>query len=93
VRTDDFFRQANEQIRQAAEEHAVDMRVRFICECADQGCSEIIVLSLPEYRAVRAGAARFLNKAVDESADPGVVNVVGRHDGYVVVGVGAHDAH
>jgi hypothetical protein len=47
---------------------------------------------LTEYRAVRAGAARFLNKAGHESAGPGVANVVGRHDEYVVVEVGAHDA-
>jgi hypothetical protein len=92
VRTEDLFRQANESIRQAAEEHAIDMRVPFLCECADQGCSQIVLLSLTEYRAVRAGAARFLNKAGHESADPGVANVVGRHDEYVVVEVGAHDA-
>jgi hypothetical protein len=92
VRTEDVFRQANDRIREAAEEHAVDMRVPFICECSDQGCSQVVLLSLDEYRAVRADAARFLNKAGHESADPDVAGVVGRHDGYVVVEVGAHAA-
>jgi hypothetical protein len=32
-----------------------------------------------------------LNKVGDESADPSVATVVGRHDGDVVVEVGAHD--
>jgi hypothetical protein len=30
VRTEDLFRQTNERIRQAVEEHAVDIRVPFI---------------------------------------------------------------
>jgi hypothetical protein len=91
VRTENVFRQANERILEAAEEHAFDMRVPFICECADQGCSEVILLSLTEYRAIRADAARFVNKAGHESADRGVASVVGRPNGYVVVEVGAYD--
>jgi hypothetical protein len=57
-----------------------------------QANKHIRVLSLTEFRAVRAGPARFLNKAGHESADPAVASVVGRHDDCVVVEVGAHDA-
>jgi hypothetical protein len=90
VRTEEVFRQANEQIRQAAEEHALDMRVPFLCECADPGCSQVVLLSLDEHRAVRADATRFITRAGHESADRGVADVVGHHDGSVVVAVGAH---
>lgn len=91
MRNEDVFRQANERIREAAEEHAPDTRVPFICECADPSCSQVVLLSLSEYRALRAEGTRFVTKAGHESADRGVANVVERHDGYVVVDIGAHD--
>jgi hypothetical protein len=90
VRTKDVFRQANERIRQAAEDHAVVMRVPFLSECADPAWSQVVLLSLNDYRAVGADAAHFINERGHESAGRGVAKVVGRHDGSVVVEVGAH---
>lgn len=91
VRTQEVFRQANERIREAAEEHALDMRIPFICECGNPGCSQVLLLSLDEYRAVRADGTRFITKTGHESADRGVADVVGHHNDHVVVEVGAHD--
>lgn len=55
------FRGANERIERAAESHHFDanQRVPFICECADPGCTETVMLSLVDYEAVRAHADRF----------------------------------
>jgi hypothetical protein len=85
VRTEYIFRQANERIRQAAEEQDLDMRVPFICECPNPGCSQVILISLDEYRAVRADPSYFINKTGHEST-----GVLERHDGYVVVDVLAY---
>lgn len=54
--------QASERIRQAAEDHAVEMRVPFLSECADPAWSQVVLLSLNDYRAVGADAAHFINK-------------------------------
>jgi len=85
VHTEYIFRQANERIRQAAEEHELDIPIPFICECPNPGCSQIILMPLDEYRAVRADPSRFINKAGHESA-----TVLARHDQYVVVDVPAY---
>ena len=45
AKNDAKFREANERISAAAEEHAVEgMRIPFICECADPTCMEIVRL-------------------------------------------------
>ena len=63
ARNDHMFRQANEGIHAAAEVYEVeeDMRIPFICECADPACREIIRLSQDDYEAVRAESRHFLN--------------------------------
>jgi hypothetical protein len=86
VRTEFIFRQANERIRQAAEEQDLDIPVPFICECPNPRCSQIILIPLDEYRAIRADPARFINKTGHESA-----GVLARHDQYVVVDVLAYN--
>ncbi len=85
MHTEYIFRQANERIRQAAEEHELDIPIPFICKCPNPGCSQIILMPLDEYRAVRADPSRFINKAGHESA-----TVLARHDQYVVVDVPAY---
>jgi hypothetical protein len=44
------FRAANERIERAAQSHHFEasQRVPFLCECADPGCYETVMLSLAD---------------------------------------------
>ena len=64
------FRDANEQIRRAAEAHEIATGVPFICECPEPTCTEIVRLDLADYLGVRANARWFL-KAPSHGPDPG----------------------
>ena len=80
------FRDANERIRDRAEELGVAMeRIPFLCECAVEDCVEIIHLTPGEYAAVRARRHRFMTAVGHEVAEELVGEVVAREDGYVVV--------
>jgi hypothetical protein len=85
ARNDAVFRDANERIRAAAEEHDLGRGpIPFICECADPGCRAIVMLTLAEYRRVRENPRYFVNVRGHE-ADEGNVEVVENGDGFVVV--------
>ena len=85
ARNDAIFREANEGIGEAAEEHHADMRIPFICECADPGCREIISLTQDEYRQIRSDPRHFVNVAGHEASAHGWVDVVAQTDGHVTV--------
>ena len=86
AKNDAAFREANERIRAAAEEHAADgMRIPFICECADPTCKEIVRLWPDEYREVRSHPRRFLNAPGHQAAAMGAGTVVAERDGWVMV--------
>ena len=79
------FRGINDRIREAAVRYGdVDPEaISFICECADGGCVDQIVLSLDDYRLLRTYTRRF---AVREGHDePEFETVVERRHGYVVI--------
>lgn len=85
ARNDATFRQANEQIRAAVEQYDPPFEyLPFICECADQSCTQIIRVRLQEYCAVREHPRRFIVLDGHEAHD-GSVNVVRQGAGYVVV--------
>jgi hypothetical protein len=56
---------------------------RFICECADRGCTLWVEMTPAEYGAVRAHQRRFLVKPTHEIPD--VETVIERHDRYFVI--------
>ena len=85
ARNDAMFREANERIREAAEEYEMKDAVPFICECAEESCSEIVQLSLGEYAWVRSEPRRFFNALGHESAARGRASVIDRNDRYVVL--------
>jgi hypothetical protein len=85
ARNDAIFRSANEQIRQAAEEHEFEARVPFVCECAEAGCRELVRLTLAEYASVRRLPRQFLNARGHEDGAEGSCEVVATHPEYVVV--------
>jgi hypothetical protein len=81
------FRNANERIERAAQSHhfQADQGVPFLCECADPGCSETVMLSLADYEAVRAHSDRFFLVSGHEAAGETRERVLETADGYAVV--------
>lgn len=84
------FRNANERIAQTAAEQGIHELVPFICECADERCTEILQLSLKEYESVRADPTRFLNAVDHQRAARGAARVVADKDHYLVVAKTGH---
>jgi hypothetical protein len=69
-----IFRDANERIRRAQQEIAVQAdTVPFICECSDVRCHTIVQMSVAEYEDVRAGEMRFLIAPDHDATDGDVV--------------------
>lgn len=85
ARNDAIFRDANEGIRDAAEEHRIEGPIPFVCECADPTCRELLRLLLAEYAEVRSNPRHFLNAPGHHVAAHGWAEVVKRYDGYTVV--------
>jgi hypothetical protein len=81
------FRDANERIERAAQSHRFEesQRVPFLCECADPGCTESVMLTLADYEAVRAHADRFFLIAGHEAAGETRERILEAADGYSVV--------
>jgi hypothetical protein len=87
ARNNSVFRDANEEIDAAATEHGLDdgRLTPFICECSDPRCTQIIRLTLREYRRVRGNPRWFAHAPGHEIAVPGMVAPVERNDRYVLV--------
>lgn len=86
ARNDAMFREANEQIRNAAERLGFEQEaIPFVCECADPNCREIVRLPLDEYRRVRGNDRHFLNVPGHAESAQGHAKVVAEADGYVLV--------
>ena len=85
ARNDATFRAANERIRDVAEEQEMTELVPFICECADERCTQIVQLSLEEYESIRREPTHFLNAIAHDAAARGAGDVVEQNDRYVVL--------
>jgi hypothetical protein len=72
AKNDAAFRDANEGIEESAQRLGLEEGlVPFLCECADERCTEILSLNLAEYEEVRRHPARFVNvPGHDRSAGP-----------------------
>jgi hypothetical protein len=86
-RNDAAFREANDEIEAAAEDYGLgDGRVvPFLCECSDEQCSQIIRLTLAEYRRARGNPRWFVHAPQHEQAIPGVVRLLEEHERYSLV--------
>ena len=76
ARNEAAFREANEGIAQAADGMAELPVVPFICECDDPRCTEIIKLSLEDYRSVRSHPRHFVVNPGHEP-DSEIVGTIG----------------
>jgi hypothetical protein len=60
-RNESVFRDANEKIARRVEElYEVGGLTPILCECEDEACTEIIRISLTDYRQVRADPLTFV---------------------------------
>jgi hypothetical protein len=82
-----FFRDVNEHAERRSQAPRLLARPataqRYMCECGDADCTEVVTLAQDEYRSVRAHPRRFLLLDGHEAGD--LEDVVERHEGYVVV--------
>jgi hypothetical protein len=81
------FRAVNERLRGFALSHHFlpDQRVPFFCECADEGCYEVVMLRLADYDHVRHHPSRFLLVAGHEDAEAVHEHIVEAEAGYAIV--------
>jgi hypothetical protein len=84
---DDIFRKANEAIHDEIEGLIPESSggLPFICECAEEGCTQVLRIPLPDYERLRSDPRLFLNAPGHENAAQGWAAVVERHEHYVVV--------
>jgi hypothetical protein len=85
ARNDAVFREANEGIKAAAEQHGMADRIPFICECADSACTKIVQLSLSDYETIRDRPRHFLVATGHESTPEHRTRVIQSGDGYDVI--------
>jgi RNAse (barnase) inhibitor barstar len=95
ARNQSLYREINEKIEGLNEAfgETLDLSGTWICECADENCTEPIEMTLGEYERLRSNSNRFAVKA--GHVYPEVEEVVEEHADYVVVqklGVGAEFA-
>ncbi|MDX6509369.1 MAG: hypothetical protein QOG81_1121 [Gaiellaceae bacterium] len=84
ARNDATFREANEHIAERADAYGVDGLIPFICECAEETCTEIVRLTPDEYAHVRSDGAHFLNAHGHVVAAQGHARVVEEHERYTI---------
>jgi hypothetical protein len=80
------FRRSNERLQRAAYSHRFEAadRVPFLCECADPGCFEAVMLSMEEYERVRK-PSRFVLVAGHEDAEAAHERIIEAEKGYAIV--------
>ena len=81
------FRRSNERLQRAAYAHRFEAadRVPFLCECADPGCFEAVMLSMEEYEHVREHPTRFVLVAGHEEAEAAHERIIEAEEGYAIV--------
>jgi hypothetical protein len=80
-----IFREANERLREERTRLVPDEeRTPFLCECADERCSEVVLLTLAEYERARSNGNRFF--VTTEHLDRVIPNSdITELDGYALV--------
>jgi hypothetical protein len=67
------FREVNEKLEKRADELALTGRTPYLCECDDERCTQVVLLTGEEYEQVRARPRTFLLVADHQSPDDRVV--------------------
>jgi hypothetical protein len=83
-RNEVLFREVNERLRELGEGFSlVSEEAEFVCECANQSCTERIRMPLAVYEEIRSDPKRFFVIAGHE--EPEFEKVVEERDGYLIV--------
>jgi hypothetical protein len=87
ARNNSIFRDANDQIASRAITHGLgdERTLPLLCECSEPRCTELIRITLADYRHVREDPRRFVHALGHEPEIPGAVQTLERHDAYLVV--------
>ena len=84
ARNEALFREVNENIARLEERHGGTITESvFICECADEGCTDQLAVDHDTYRRVREQPRLFF--VLPGHQDPELERVVETHDDYLVV--------
>ena len=83
ARNEAIFRVGNERMAQWEERHEDGERERYLCECADSGCTEKVELTSAQYEYVRSNARWFV--VIPGHEVPDVETVIDTHDGWNVI--------
>jgi hypothetical protein len=78
-----LFRNVNERIKELQSDQWGLEQVDFMCECAEESCTQVLRLPAQEYERIRSEPTHFLVLPGHKVAD--VEDVVQRHDEYLVV--------
>lgn len=82
ARNQSVFRAANERIEESRRRLSPDGRESpFICECSDERCTAVVLVSPEDYATVRSGETRFLVASGHEGGE----RIVERRDGFSMV--------
>src|SRR5215203_4270663 len=81
-----LFREVNERIESLNERVAAEAAtVQFVCECADQTCSDPVAVTPAEYERVRADGSHFIVAPAEAHYVAGVERLVEKRDRFWVV--------
>jgi hypothetical protein len=59
ARNEVAFRDANESIDERRRELELGGATPYLCECDDSGCTQLVRLTMPQYREIRGTPRRF----------------------------------
>ncbi|HKF15304.1 MAG TPA: hypothetical protein VKB13_08770 [Gaiellaceae bacterium] len=83
-RNEVLFREVNERLRELGEGFSlVSEEAEFVCECANQSCTEHVRMPLATYEEVRADPKRFF--VLEGHEEPEYEKVVEERNGYLIV--------
>jgi hypothetical protein len=83
-----IFKKRNDSIKNRVKElqssyaETADIPLQFMCECANEDCTEPITMTVAEYEVARLNNREFIIKPGHEQTD---IEKVVHHDGFVIV--------
>lgn len=84
ARNESLFREVNQNIARLEEQHGDTTTAPvFVCECANEGCTERLKVDPETFRRVRMDSRRFL--VIPGHEDPQLERVVETHADYLIV--------
>ena len=83
AKNESLFREVNDRILELEENLGEAGLSGFVCECSRMECASKLQATLPEYRMVRAHAARFM--VVEDHVDPDHERIVLANERFTVV--------